>query len=157
MKAKTRAIIEKVVDALSGVVSGAKFVHGFQKVTGGRRTFDESELNQGVCVCVAYGGTALGSKAPGAPQQVSELSLVIEAHKYKAPGADVQAEGLDLLADIEKSVLGETSYLTQPYVMRQGMLNESEEVQISEDGNAIVATSVIMIPFIKQYAKPHEE
>lgn len=157
MKAKARSIIESVIQKLGGVTAGPASVHSFQKVTGGRRAFDEQELQEGVCVCVAFGGTSLGSKAPGASQQVTELGLVIEAHKYKASGADVQAEGLDLLADIEKAVLGNTSYLTQPYVMRQGMLSESEEVQISEDGNAIVATSVIMIPFIKQYANPHEE
>lgn len=157
MKARTRSIIESVTTRLASITPGPNYVNAIAKVEGGRRNFDTNEMEQGVCVCVAYGGTALGSKAPGAPQQISELGLVIEAHKYKTAGADVQAEGLDLLADIEKAVLGDTSYLKQTYVMRQGMLNESEEVQISEDGNAIVATSVITIPFIKQYANPHEE
>jgi len=157
MKAKARSIIESVIAKLASVTAGPDSVHTFQKVTGGRRAFDEQELAEGICVCVAFGGTSLGSRSPGGPQQISELGLVIEAHKYKAGDSDVQAEGLDMLADIEKAVLGDTSYLTQTYVMRQGMLNETEDVQISEDGNAIVATSVIMIPFIKQYANPHEE
>lgn len=157
MKSKSRSIIDSVRQRLVSVIAGPDYLNTIITVEGGRRQFDTHEMEQGVCVCVAYGGTALGSKAPGAPQQISELGLVIEAHKYKAAGADVQAEGLDLLADIEKAVLGDTSYLAQPYVMRKGMLNESEEVQISEDGNAIVATSVITIPFIKQYANPHEE
>ncbi len=157
MKARARSIIDSVIAKLASVTAGPAAVHTIEKVTGGRRAFDVQELTQGVCVCVAFGGTSLGSRSPGGPQQVSELGLVIEAHKYKAAGADVQAEGLDLLADIEKAVLGDTSYLSQPYVMRNGLLVESEEVQISEDGNAIVATSVIMIPFIKQYANPHEE
>ena len=157
MKARTRSIIESVRGKLEQVSGAPGYINTFTKVEGGRRRFDEQELTAGVCVCVAYGGTSLGSKAPGAAQQISELTLVIEAHKHKTPGVDVQSEGLDLLADIEAAALGNTSYLAQPYVMRQGMLNESEDVQISEDGNAIIATSVISIPFIKQYAKPHEE
>ncbi|MDX1816116.1 MAG: hypothetical protein R3180_00250 [Marinobacter sp.] len=157
MKAKTRVIIEAVIARLAAVTAGPESVHTFVQVEGGQRTFDTTELDSGVCVCVAYAGTGLSSKAAGAPQQISEMSLVIEAHKYKTADADIQAEGLDLLADLQRAVLGDTTYLDQTQSMRRGLLVESEAIEISEDGAAIVATSVVNIPFITQYAKPHQE
>jgi hypothetical protein len=157
MRAKTRVIIEAVIARLAAVTAGPDSVHTFVQVEGGQRTFDTTELENGVCVCVAYAGTSLGSKSPGAPQQISEMSLVIEAHKYKKADADIQAEGLDLLADIQKSALGDTAYLDQTEAMRRALLIESETIEISEDGAAIVATSVVNIPYITQYAKPHQE
>ncbi|SFM71357.1 hypothetical protein [Marinobacter pelagius] len=157
MKSKVSAIIESVIQKVSGITAGSGYVNTVSKVEGGQRNFDENELEAGVCLCVAYAGTELASKSNGAPQQVSSLSLVIEAHKLNSANTDIQAEGLDLLADIEKAVLGKTDYLNQSYVMPRGILNESETVEISEDGNAIVATSIVTIPFIKQYANPHEE
>ncbi len=157
MKAKARSIIEAVQEKLRKVNSGPDYVNVFHKVEGGQRSFDPSELEAGVCVCVAFSGTSLESKLPNGPQQVSDLSLVIEAHKLKDYGQDIQNDGLDLLADIEKALLGNTSYLKQKYVRRGSLQIDSEEVGISEDGSAIVATSIITIPYIKQYAQPHEE
>lgn len=157
MKAKTRSIIESVRSKLGTVAAGADYVNDFYKIEGGQRDFDTSELESGVCVCVAFAGSSVESKLPNGPQQVSALSLAVEAHKYKDPTLDIQNEGLDLLADIEKAVLGNTSYLTQKYVRRGEILIESEDIGISNDGSAIVATSVITIPYIKQYAQPHEE
>lgn len=157
MKARTRSIIESVQAKLGTVSAGSDFIHSFYKIEGGQRDFDENELKQGVCVCVAFAGTSLDSKLPSGPQQVSALSLTVEAHKLKDPAADIQLDGLDLLADLEKAILGKTDYFTQKYVRRNNILIESEQIGISEDGTAIVATSIITIPYIKQYAQPHEE
>lgn len=157
MKAKTRSIIEAVRSKLATVTAGPDYIHNIYKIEGGQRDFDTSELAQGVCVCVAFAGSNLESKLPNGPQQVSTLAIAVEAHKYKDPLQDIQAEGLDLLADIEKALLGSTAYLTQKYVRHGGILIESEEIGISNDGSAIVATSIITIPYIKQYAQPHEE
>lgn len=157
MKAKARSIIESVRAQLGTVAAGPDYINDFYKIEGGQRDFDTSELESGVCVCVAFAGSSLESKLPNGPQQVSSLSMAVEAHKYKDPLMDIQNEGLDLLADIEKAVLGDTSYFSQKYVRRGGILIESEEIGISNDGSAIVATSIITIPYIKQYAQPHEE
>lgn len=157
MKARTRSIIESVQTKLGTVSAGADYVNDFYKVEGGQRDFDENELSNGICVCVAFAGTALDEKLPNGPQQVSALNLVVEAHKLKESTTDIQLEGLDLLADLEKALLGKTDYFTQKYVRRNSILIESEEIGISNDGSAIVATSIITIPYIKQYAQPHEE
>jgi len=157
MKAKTRSIIESVKSRLSSITAGPDYIHSIHKVEGGQRDFDTSELAGGVCVCVAFAGSSLDSKLPNAPQQVSSLSLVVEAHRLKDVKQDIQDQGLDLLADIEKAVLGDTSYLPQQYVRRGQLQIDSEEIGISNDGSAIVATSIITIPYIKQYAQPHEE
>lgn len=158
MKAKTRSIIESVVSKLAAVAAGAEYVNDVAKVVGGQRSFDVTELEGGVCVCVAFAGSELKTKAPNAPQQISELALVVEAHKYKDPDSDLQSEGLDLLADVERALLGNTDYLKpKGYVRRFEMFIEAEDIGISKDETAIVATSVITIPYIKQYANPHEE
>lgn len=158
MKAKTRLVIEAIISKLTSVVTGADYIHSITKVEGGQRSFDTSEMSSGVCVTVAFAGSDFVAKAGNAPNQQSRLSLVIDAHKHKAPGADIQAEGLDLLADLEKAVLGDTGYLQSlGFVRRLDASIESEDIKISEDGNAIVATAVFAIPYIKQYATPHEE
>lgn len=158
MKAKTRVIIEAIKARLATITGGPSYIHTIYTVEGGQRNFDTTELAQGVCVCVAFAGSQLVGKAANAPQQQSAMELVVEGHCTADAAQDIQDQGLDLLADLEKALLGDMAYLRAlPFIRPGDARIETEEIQLSEDGNAVVVTLVLSIPYIKQYAQPHEE
>ena len=146
MKTITRRLLEAAIAQLE-TISTADYPYAVNLVESATRNFGESELNDGVCIGVVYGGS---QREQGTQtQQQNAITLTVEAHKMLV--IDAQLEGLDLIGTLEKALLGDKSWAIKLCPIARHMTAESDDIRQSEDGQAVIATVDFNIPIIKHH------
>lgn len=146
MKSLSRQMLEAVVDRLM-IIKYPEYPYPVSVVETGTRQFDEGELRDGLCIGVTYGGSQREQGIPG--QQQNAMTVTVEAHRLLEN--DVQLEGLDAIGTIEKALLEDKRWAIRVCRLAQGLTAESDDIRISEDGRAVVATVDFTIPIIKHH------
>lgn len=149
MKTRARELVEAVKLRLESIMPGVGFINTvFIVDTSG--DFDQSQLDQGVCINIAFAGESKRDSQPHT--QLEELTLVVEAHKTVSGSEVALYEGLDLLGDLKKSLLTDKTYLTG--LCRLDLTHiESSSVRQSDDGAAVISTVQLSTVYVEKHSQ----